>query len=416
MIVRAYGQNREVRTGWPDYTVPARPAMSPVAAGERVTDEKTFGLSVFGGAIRLVSGVIASATIQVFQGRGGQKRPRPDSWQQGLFNQPWLEGSDFDWLWDIAAALEACENAVLQKMKARGKVTELIPVDMDRVDIYRDRQTGEKVIAVRRPNGQMDKYSTSDMLHIRGQTVKGGGGVAGVSKVWQHRDPIGAMLAAQHFEGSYYRNHQRPDLALLFPQGVTQKQANEWRDSWTTEYGGADNFGKALPLGGGATIQTIPINLRDAQFLEARQMSIEDGARIIDVHPLMLGHAPDRLQGPALAAVRDFFLHVQMPPRIIRIAKALQADPDMGFTDGLYPLITLDDLAFLDPLTLAQVEHERIQDGTLLADEARGRRGEPPLPPIPDNPALTPGMVPQLTPVGGAPNPASNTVAPNPEA
>lgn len=414
IVTTRHNGNREIRTGWPDYTIPPRPAMQPVASGQRVTSERAFGLTLFGAAVRLVAGITASATIQVFQGTGGLKTLKDTSWQALLFNQPWLEQSSFDWLWDIAASLETCENAVLQKMKYQGKVTELIPVDMGLVDIYRDRQ-GNKVIAVRQQNGSVQKFSTDDMLHIRGQTL--GAGVAGVSKIFQHRDPIGAMLAAQHFQGAYYRNHQRPDIALLFPAGVTQAQANEWRDSWTTEYGGADNFGKALPLGGGATIQPIPINLKDAQFLEARQFDIEEGSRIVDVHPLMLNHSPDRLQGDALAGAKDHFLHVQMPPRIIRIAQAFKADPDMAFTNGLYPQISLDDLAFLDPLTLAQVEHERIQDGTLLADEARGRRGEPPLPPIPDDPTQTPGMVPQLTPVGGAPNPkTSSPTDPEPEA
>ena len=36
---------------------------------------------------------------------------------------------------------------------------------------------------------------------------------------------IGSMLAAQRFEGNYLKNHARPDLAVVFPQGVTRDQA-----------------------------------------------------------------------------------------------------------------------------------------------------------------------------------------------
>ena len=61
-------------------------------------------------------------------------------------------------------------------------------------------------------------------------------------------------LAAQKFEGSYFRNHARPDLALQFPGGVSQEQAREWRDFWSAQYGGAANAGQAIPLGAGATI------------------------------------------------------------------------------------------------------------------------------------------------------------------
>jgi hypothetical protein len=53
------------------------------------------------------------------------------------------------------------------------------------------------------------------------------------------------------------------------------------------------------------------------------------------------------------------------------------------------------------------VEHTQIQDGSKLIDEARAERGEGPLPPMPADPEQEPGKVPQLTPVGGAPNPLS---------
>ena len=67
--------------------------------------------------------------------------------------------------------------------------------------------------------------------------------------------------------------------------------------------------------------------------------------------------------------------------------------------DPLYPEFRVDDLMFADPLTRAQVQHYRVQDGTELVDEARADNGRQPLP---DGA----GQVPQITPVGGAPNPA----------
>jgi hypothetical protein len=48
------------------------------------------------------------------------------------------------------------------------------------------------------------------------------------------------------------------------------------------------------------------------------------------------------------------------------------------------------------------VQHFRIQNGSELVDEARADNGRPPLP----NGA---GQIPQITPVGGAPNPDDDT-------
>jgi hypothetical protein len=88
-----------------------------------------------------------------------------------------------------------------------------------------------------------------------------------------------------------------------------------------------------------------------------------------------------------------------------RIELALAADLDLFANTDVYPQFTTDDLLRADALTQAQVEHYQIQDGSLLPDEARAKRGQTPLPPIPEDPSQTPGMVPQVTPVGGAPNP-----------
>jgi hypothetical protein len=72
----------------------------------------------------------------------------------------------------------------------------------------------------------------------------------------------------------------------------------------------------------------------------------------------------------------------------------------------LYPEFFADEFIRVDAATKAQVRHWDVQSGVLLPDEARADVGREPLPPLPDDPAKEPGKVPQVTPVGGAPNPA----------
>lgn len=403
MIIRTLGgNNREIRSGWPDYSVPPRfPGSPPASSGEGVSAERTFGLPAFGAAVRLVAGVIAAARLDVYSGEGAKKRERPDAWQARLLDNPAEGMSQFDWLWDVASSLEIHQNAVLQKIKNGSRVTELRPIPMQYVAIYRDRN-GDKVIEVN--DGTRWRPLSPDMaLHIRGATL--GGGVAGVPKFTLHLDPIGSQLAAQRFEGAYFRNHARPDVAWIFPDSVSREQAEEWRPYIESLHGGAANFGKPWIGGGGVDIKPIPMNMRDAQFIEARELGVEDAARIIDVHSLLIGGGGQRLQGDSIRAATDVFMHMQMPPRLKRIAAALKADPDLFGITILYPEICVDELAFLDPLTRSEVEHMRIQDGTRLVDEVRADHGWQPLPPIPDDPSETPGMVPQLTPVGGQANP-----------
>jgi HK97 family phage portal protein len=401
MILATRSGNRELRFGESLARIPSWGSLGASAAGQNVTTESALTLAVLGRAVRLVSGIAASLPIRVFQGRKGDRQERPDTPQGILLNQPHYGVSAYDWRYDIFSSLEAVENAFLMKRKDNaGRVVELEVIPHYAVVGRIDKRTGQKLFDVQTVDGKKT-YTTSDVLHVRGQTV--GGGPFGVSRITQHRDPIGSMLAAQRFEGTYLRKHARPDIAVVFPQGVTRDQAKEWKPDWEAQYGGPEGAGGVFPMGGGADIKPIPLSLRDAQFIEARNLSIEDGGRIMDLDPLLLG-AVSAGSRPDRAAALEHFLHVDLPPRLRRVEAALAADPDIFPAGaGLYPQSEVDELMFAEPLKRAQVQHFRIQDGTELVDEARADNGRGPLPPIPTDPTQEPGKVPQITPVGGAP-------------
>lgn len=396
--------DREVRGIFgPNTAIVSRPTTGISQAGLQVNRTSAASLPALGNARRLVCNLIGSLSIDVWEGDGAAKRIRDDVWQGILLDRPALGVSAYEWRFDVASALEQEENAFLLKVKSRGQIVELIPIPVELVSAAVDRRTGQKVFDVR-ADGGVQRLTTADVLHIRGDAPDGG--PFGVSRIQQHRDPLGSMLAAQRFEGSFFRNNARPDLAVIFPQGVSREQAAQWRDEWESRYAGSGNAGKVVPLGGGATIQPIPVSLQDSQFIEARQLSISDVGRIVDVHPVLLGAEPP--QGSTLKECLDFFLHLQFLPRLKRIAAALVADPDFVFADsGVYPMFEVPDTIFADAATRSKIMHEQIQDGRLLVDEARAEEGRPPLPAVPADWTQAPGQVPQITPVGGAVNPTA---------
>lgn len=393
MILKTrYAGNRQVRSGaWPDRTAPpARIAWTP--SGEPVNEETASGLPAVGRAFRLIAGLVGGLPLGVYEGRKGDKRERPDSPSAALLRNPVIGMSAFDWRYDVAMSLEATENAFLLKRRARGRVVELMPVPAALVSARVDRD-GSKRFAVLTPQQGMVELGAADLLHIRGQTVAGG--PFGVSRIWQHRDPLGAMQAAQRFEGSYFRNHARPDVVFSLPETVTVERAREWKEMMAAQYGSPDNAGKPMIIGGGAKLDTIELSLRDAQFIEAKKLNVEEVGRILDVEPVLLGGAALEQQD---VNVTERFLAFQLWPRLNRIAEGLRADLDLFPTgDSLYPAFDVDELMFASVLTKATVQHRQIQSGVLLPDEARADNGRPPLPD-----GL--GQIPQVTPVGGAPN------------
>lgn len=368
-----------------------RAAWAGSSSGELVTLESAVGIGAVGAAIRLVAGVVSSLPLVVYDGYGNDRKPQPRAWQARLFRFPWANGTDFDWRWDIAASLESCENSFLLKHKAGPRVLQLEPVDPELVRCYVDPKTREKVIEIGDYTGY-ERYTTSEIVHVRGQTVKGG--VVGVSRLTQHRDPLGAIQARDRFEGSHWRNGTGSKLAIVFPHGVTKQQADAWRDDFQQAHGGADNAGKAVVVGSGADLKTITgVSLEDQAWAETKRLSLEEVARIMDV--------PIDVSGTSVEQTATRFLRFSLAYRLRRIERAFASDPDLfGPGSQRHCMFDTSELIEADAITKAEIQHKQIQSGVLLPDEARADMG---LPPLPDGQ----GQIPQIVPVGGAPNPTS---------
>lgn len=353
------------------------------------------GLPAVGAAIRLYAGTIASLTLNVFQGEDADKKKRSATWQYALFEYPNDEKSRFSFFWDLAAGLESCGNAFIYKarmLRAR-RIAALKVLQPENMTVRRDQNTGELVYEWW--NGrQTIRFPTEDILHIRGDTM--GGGDIGYSPIQVHRMALKTQLQRERFEEGHYQNDARPGVALLFPQGISAKQAEEWRQAWDALHAGPANRGRTGVLGGGASIATFPINLEEQQWIESQKFSVEDVARMYGIPASMLEEG--ETDSPEEESLR--WLKFGLGPRLVRIQKAFKYDSDLfGPTTPLYPEFYIDDFLRSDAVSMATVAKEKVQAGIWLVDEARAMEGKPPL-------KGGAGQVPQITPVGGAPNPA----------
>lgn len=391
MILATRFGNREVRTTgeWgSEHIIPSPDGYGAIPLGAAT------GLPAVGAAIRLYAGTIASLPLNVFQGEDEKKRKKPDTWQAGLFRYQNDEKARFSFFWDVVSALESCGNAFIYKsrmVRARklGAMSTLSPENMT---VRRDRLTGE-VIYEWWNGRETIRLNPDDILHIRGDTM--GGGDVGYSPIQVHRISLMTQLQRERFEEGHYQNDARPGVALMFPQGVNKNQADEWGNAWDARHAGPANRGRTAVLGGGATIQTFPINLEEQQWIESQKFSVEDVARMYGIPASMLEEGES--DNPDKEALR--WLKFGLGPRLTRIQDAFKHDPDFfGRDSKLYPEFFLDEFLKADAVSMAEVDHQLVQSGVLLVDEARAKRG---MPPLKDGK----GQIPQLTPVGGAPNP-----------
>lgn len=404
MIVRTRGGgHREYRANNPlaqDYIPTPAQFGSWVSSltGERITVEKAAAIPAVLQAIRLVCESTGSLPLRVYKGEGAQKTPATGDWRWRLLHdKPNDEQGPFDFWHDVAACGETHGNAYLLKDLPRN----LWLIDPSIVTVDRDRRTFEKQFVIRnasdtsrmgRGAGEL-RLTDRDVLHVRGFTLKGGD--MGLSPIALERDALGTARSRTIYEASAYRNDATPAAAIETDEPPNAEKAKRILATWNATHGGTANSGKTGVLMGGAKLHTYGLTMRDAQFVESHRFSVEEVARMFNMAASLLG------AGDLAEVEQDTkrFLSFGLGARLARIESALRADRDLFGDSGLYPQFYTRDFIRLDAATEAEVRHKDVQSGVLLVDEARADQGRPPLP---DGA----GQVPQITPVGGAPNPA----------
>jgi HK97 family phage portal protein len=250
--------------------------------------------------------------------------------------------------------------------------------------------------------GGPGQYTVSDdtVLHIRGH---GDGGMREApTPIQVFRDALQNPIGRMRHEARMWRKGTAIQQVVVFPTGVTADQADTWKEQWNNDMNGTDGETTGV-LGGGATLQPIGMTLADAQFAEMSRLTVHDAAWISGVPANLLGA---QVEHPVPNLEQDLatWLRFGVGPELERIESAVAADEQImplgtgGSSGSIYPQFYTEGFVRGELITEANIMHLRIQDGTLTPDEARAQLGYPP---HPDGM----GAMPQMTPVGGPPNP-----------
>jgi HK97 family phage portal protein len=232
---------------------------------------------------------------------------------------------------------------------------------------------------------------TRAMLHIRGRG--GSGRLVAPSMIERYATQLGLMIARDSSQEQLYARGSRLDLVMSTPERMTAEQARSWRDTWNETHSGPSGSRVGV-AGGGITLQPISMTPRDAQYAESIASTIDDAARITGVPASLLEGDTSESVEAQLAR----WLRFGLAPELSRVEAALAGDADLFQSSRDYAEFGGESIIRGDLLTEASIDVQLVQAGIETPDEARSRRGYPPLP-------GGVGAIPQITPVGGAPNP-----------
>jgi HK97 family phage portal protein len=400
MIVRgADGAKRELFGLFDSSTPIPRPSQWGTTlsySGERISMDSAAGLPAFLRGVRLISETAAGLPMGLYRGFGDYKKPMPDAPQLSILRRPNPELTAFAvWSYTFASLLSG--NAYLWKLKVRGEVKFLYPVnpacvvpkyDGDRPTFeLKDREYGPVVKTV----------GKDQIIHIPGILLTDP--YIGVSVVQAHRNSLGIELGRQRFEGRYIGTNGVPSAVLKHPGSPTKEQRDEMRAGYESRHQGSQNAGRVGMMWGGWDLDTTPVNLQDAQFIESKRYGVQDIGRMLGVPGGLLGE-PDYRTPESPEQENMKFLQHGLTPWMSRVEQGLATDVDL-FAESDWS-VEFDEHGFLRADIKTRYDAYRLarQGGWITANEIRRDEGREP---------ADGGDEIQQTPVGGAANPSTSS-------
>ena len=298
-------------------------------SGKVVNERTALQTSAVYACVRILSESIASLPLHVYRyNRDGSKERTPyHMLYRLLHDEPNSEMTSFVFRETLMAHLLIYGNAYSQIVRnGNGQPVALYPLLPNKMDVSRGKN-GELLYTYYRDadeSGYRPKQGgftlrREEVLHIPGL---GFDGLIGYSPIAMAKNAIGMALATEDYGAAFFANGANPGGVLEHPGVIKPEQADRLRESWQSQFGGA-NAHKVAVLEEGLKFHQMSIPPEQAQFLETRKFQINEIARIFRVPPHMVGD----LEKSSFSNIEQQsleFVKYTLDPWVIRWEQSLQ--------------------------------------------------------------------------------------------
>lgn len=335
-------------------------------AGVTVTVTTALGVPAVLRAVTLLSGAVASLPLKVYRKIDDGRVPATGHPVYKLLHRapnPMQTAFVFKELVMNHLLLNGNFYAFIERDQSN-RPAALWPIDPARVTVEQDTNTGAITYRVSTTKGQQ-VLAPVNVLHVLGMTLDG---IRGVSPITFARESIGGAIAELKHGQAFFKNGAAVSGVLQHPGHLGETAARTLRESWRDKYTGADNAGKVAVLEEGMTFQPIALSNKDSQWLESRQVTVLDIARIFGVPPALLAHLERASYSSQEAQNLEFLTH-SLRPWLTRIEQAMErsllGDPN------LYVEFTTGDLLRTDLKTRFDAYRTALAAGFMSVNEVR---------------------------------------------
>ena len=338
-------------------------------SGKAVNERTAMQTSAVYACVRILAESVAGLPLHVYERTAnGSKSTKPSHpLYQLLHDEPNREMTSFVFRETLMSHLLLWGNAYAQIIRdGRGFPIALYPLLPDRMTVDRN-ENGELVYTYQSDKGQV-KLRRENVLHIPGL---GFDGLIGYSPIAMAKNAVGLALATEDYGATFFANGANPGGVLEHPGVIKPEQADRLRESWQSQFGGA-NAHKVAVLEEGLKFHQMSIPPEQAQFLETRKFQINEIARIFRVPPHMVGD----LEKSSFSNIEQQsleFVKYTLDPWVVRWEQSLQQAlilPSEKAT--IFIKFNLDGLLRGDYQSRMQGYSTGIQNGFMSVNDVRG--------------------------------------------
>jgi HK97 family phage portal protein len=337
--------------------------------GERVTVRKSLGLAPVWSAVTMIAETVGSLPLKVYRDLDEDSRVEARAhraWRM-LHDKPNpLTTAHRFWSTAVAHYL-LWGNIFIEKIRGDGGlVEELWLLDPAEMTVEWDANLRTRRFYRDIP-GQGRKYwSEDEVLHILGFSIDG---LLGMSPIAQLRDPLGAALARDRFEGGFYARGGTLPGTLTHPSELSHDAQKRLK----ADFKAVLKSGEWAVLEEGMTANQLSMPLADMEFVASKQMSRTDIALIFHLPPAYLGGSTgDSLTYSNVEQNKIQFADFAIAPPTSAIAKSLAADPGIFPQQVFFPEFELKALARADMKTRAAFYKDLAAVNAIQVNEIRG--------------------------------------------
>lgn len=266
----ALGFSKREAAPAPAAPAPSSPPFIPsrALADRLVTPERAATHSTVYRAFQILT--TAASQISFHTERGGSRLP--DSQVLSIVKRPCLDMTTTEFIEATVTSMAAAGDAFWKKNYANEVLLDLTPLNPHEVHVFAHPTTGRK-----RYSWKGKEYGTDEIVQL--SLLKLPGQLRGLGPIQAAQAEISGALDLRDYASGWFRDGTTPDGILTSDQILTKEDAEQYREQFTAKGTGSVSD-RLKVLGKGTTYEALMLKPADAQWLEARQFTTTELARL----------------------------------------------------------------------------------------------------------------------------------------